>query len=150
MICFLPLNEKFVAKINEREGISWYLPAIACDKLEIKSFVTSYRWSSDSVGNICLSLPQGKPGPFQSSRTVGVYTGQKKCPLGAKIWLADLGPAWPRLGGVTYWSNVSPLETVLIFETNLENANISFRKVFVVKAARASTFELILKVAPEG
>ena len=24
MICFLPSNEKFVAKIKEREGISWY------------------------------------------------------------------------------------------------------------------------------
>ena len=24
MICFLPLNEKFVANIEEREGISWY------------------------------------------------------------------------------------------------------------------------------
>ena len=33
------------------------------------------------------------------------------------------------------------------FEPNLENANISFGKVFVVTAARASTFELLLKAA---
>ena len=48
-------------------------------------------------------------------------------------------------GGFASWTMMT-----IIFETNLENANISFRKVFVVKAARASTFELILKVAPEG
>ena len=30
---------------------------------------------------------------------------------------------------------------------NLENANNSFQKVFVVTAARASTFELLLKAA---
>ena len=46
------------------------MPAIVCDKLDVKSFVTSYRWSSDSVGNICLFLPQGKQGSMQSSLTV--------------------------------------------------------------------------------
>ena len=42
------------------------------------------------------------------------------------------------------------IELTRLIDMNLENANNSFRKVFVVKAARASTFGLLLNAAPDG